>query len=96
MILDRINKLKRNFTTCQQGEAFWNKTGPLWNRMKQCLEEKKTPPVQEPEWVPIEYQNKESELVMVNATDVQGPTLIQQIMLNSTNFYNIFRVDNEW
>ncbi|VVC36556.1 Hypothetical protein CINCED_3A005674 [Cinara cedri] len=84
-ILDRIEKLKTNFATCKQGEMFWNKTAPLWNRMTQCLEEE-TLLEESVEWAPREYRGNESEVMMVNATDVQGPTLMQQIMLNNVNY----------
>lgn len=39
-LLERIENLRANFETCEQGALFWKKTEPLWNRMAQCLEEK--------------------------------------------------------
>jgi len=36
--IQRIEKIKANFSTCQQGAEFWDKTEPLWNKMTQCVD----------------------------------------------------------
>lgn len=83
-LIERMEKLKMNFSSCEQGKAFWNKTQPLWNKMTHCLENLLTN-IESKESGPISKAYQEQVEIIQESMKVKAEPmslLMQKIMLN--------------
>lgn len=94
-LLDRMEKLRKNFNTCEQGAAFWKNTGPLWNQMTQCLlaDDSGTAADGGSESSALKMNADETnQRYQYNLTEEsRPPMMVQQIMMNGNIVFYLYK-----
>jgi hypothetical protein len=87
MFQNRLKNLQANFKTCEQGQAFFNVTKPLWNEVTQCLGKQSSVIVESKSGMTLKYKQKymENALLSMSQNINYSTLLLQQIMGNGTH-----------